>query len=396
MDDTTQQLPPVRNDPWGPPARTGQPSAQPPARRGLRVILATALAAGLVGGGTGAAVTYGLVDGSRPVSSLDTPAASSAASNAPAESVEQVAAKVLPSVVSVGVRGGTGRGTGSGVILSSDGVILTNNHVVEAAADGGTVTVTFHDGRTAEARIVGRDPTSDLAVIKAEGISGLQPATLGRSADLRVGQQVVAVGSPLGLSGTVTAGIVSALNRPVRAGGSELPGQDRSTVLDAIQTDAPINPGNSGGPLVNSNGEVVGINSAIATLGGALGGQAGSIGLGFAIPIDQARPIADQLADGGRVEHARLGVSVRDSEVSAAAGQGAELAAVVADGPAAKAGLRAGDVVTKLGDRRIDSADALVAAVRSHRPGASVEVTYLRDGRSATATVELTGDGGGS
>jgi len=293
-------------------------------------------------------------------------------------------------VVSIGVRGGGGQGTGTGVILSSDGLILTNNHVVEAAADGGAVSVTFNDGRTARARIVGRDPSSDLAVIKAENVSGLQPATLGSSAGLRVGQQVVAVGSPLGLSGTVTTGIVSALNRPVRAGGSELPGQDRSTVLDAIQTDAPINPGNSGGPLVNMRGEVVGINSAIATLGGTLGGQSGSIGLGFAIPIDQARPIADQLAKGGTAQHARLGVSVRDKTGDAGEGQGAELADVVAGGAAAKAGLRQGDVITKLGGRSIDSADALVAAVRSHRPGESVELTYLRGGQSATATVELT------
>jgi putative serine protease PepD len=167
-------------------------------------------------------------------------------------------------------------------------------------------------------------------------------------------------------------------------------------VIDAIQTDAPINPGNSGGPLVNMRGEVVGINSAIATLGGSLGGQSGSIGLGFAIPIDQARPIAEQLADGGQAQHARLGASVRDSVGDAGQAQGAELADVVADGPAAQAGLQQGDVITKLDGRTVDSADALVAAVRSHRPGDAVEVTYLRDGRSATVTVRLGSDGGSS
>jgi putative serine protease PepD len=402
MSDTTQQLPPIQNDPWRPPQPPSGPVPEategtgPRPRRGLRVIVATALAAGLIGGGTGAAVTYRLVDDGRPVTALDAPATGSSASNAPAGSVEQVAAKVLPSVVSISVRGSAGQGTGSGVVISSDGLILTNNHVVESAAGGGPLIVTFHDGRTAQARVVGRDPSSDLAVIKAQDVSGLQQATLGSSADLRVGQQVVAVGSPLGLSGTVTAGIVSALDRPVRAGGSQTPGEDRSTVIDAIQTDAPINPGNSGGPLVNMRGEVVGINSAIATLGGSLGGQSGSIGLGFAIPIDQARPIAEQLADGGQAQHARLGVSVRDSVGDAGQAQGAELADVVADGPAAQAGLRQGDVVTRLDGRTIDSADALVAAVRSHRPGDSVEVTYLRDGRSATVTVRLGNDGGGS
>jgi putative serine protease PepD len=222
MSDTTQQLPPIQNDPWRPPQppsgtgpeRTEDTGPQP--RRGLRVIVATALAAGLIGGGTGAAVTYGLVDDGRPVTALDAPATGSSASNAPAGSVEQVAAKVLPSVVSISVRGSAGPGTGSGVIISSDGLILTNNHVVESAAGGGALIVTFHDGRTAPARVVGRDTSSDLAVIKAQDVSGLQQATLGSSADLRVGQQVVAVGSPLGLSGTVTAGIVSALDRRVR------------------------------------------------------------------------------------------------------------------------------------------------------------------------------------
>jgi putative serine protease PepD len=414
MDNTTQQLPRANGDPWHasqpepptaplappaepptpPPGSVAEPVSSPRARRGLAVLLAAALAGGLVGGGAGAAATYRLVDDNRPVSALQTPAGTTTTSQAATGSVEQVAARVLPSVVSVNVRGGGGQGTGSGVILSSDGLILTNNHVVESAANGGNLSVTFHDGRTAQARVTGQDPTTDLAVIKAEGVNDLQPARLGRSSDLRVGQQVVAVGSPLGLSGTVTAGIVSALNRPVRAGGSELPGQDRSTVLDAIQTDAPINPGNSGGPLVNMNGEVVGINSAIATMGRSLGGQQGNIGVGFAIPIDQARPIAQQLADGGRAEHAQLGVSVRDSVSDAGAGQGAELAEVSPGGAAAQAGLRAGDVVTRFGERQIDSADALVAAVRSHRPGESVQVTYLRDGRSATATVQLTGDGG--
>ena len=275
-------------------------------------------------------------------------------------------------------------------MISSDGLILTNNHVVADAEQGATLKVTFNDGRTAAATLVGRDPITDLAVIRASGVSDLTPATLGDSSVLKPGQGVVAIGSPLGLQGTVTSGIVSALNRPVRTGDSNPAGESQSTVIDAIQTDAAINPGNSGGPLVNMRGEVVGINSAIASLGSS-GGQSGSIGLGFSIPIDQARSVADQLTKSGKAVHAQLGVSVSDIADGATQG-GAGIAMVTPGGGAAKAGIEVGDVVTKVGDREIDSADALIAAVRSHQPGDKVTLTYTRGGDSRTATVTLGSD----
>jgi putative serine protease PepD len=243
--------------------------------------------------------------------------------------------------------------------------------------------VTFANGATTSFKVVGTDPSSDIAVVQALGATGLTPITLGSSANLRVGQDVVAVGSPLGLEGTVTTGIVSALNRPVAAGGDA---QNQNTVLDAIQTDAAINPGNSGGALVNMNGELVGVNSAIATMGGESGQtQSGSIGLGFAIPVDQAKRIADELIQSGTASHASLGVQVgNDASVD-----GAKIVDVTAGGAAAAAGLPSGVVVTKVDDRVIGSADALVAAVRSRAPGDKVTLTYLDQG-GKPQTVDVT------
>ncbi|HTM85313.1 MAG TPA: trypsin-like peptidase domain-containing protein, partial [Mycobacterium sp.] len=280
---------------------------------------------------------------------------------------------------------------GSGIIYSHDGLILTNSHVVGAAAagerDGRAVPetiVTFADGRTAEFTVVGTDPASDIAVVRVHGQSNFTPITVGSSANLRVGQQVVAVGSPLGLQGTVTSGIVSSLNRPVSTAGDA---RNQNTVLDAIQTDAAINPGNSGGAVVNMNGELVGINSAIATLGGdAAEAQSGSIGLGFAIPIDQAKRIADELIATGKASHASLGVLVAaDSTL-----HGAKVIEVVDNGAAAQAGLPADVVVTRCDDRPIGSANALIAAVRSKAPGDSITLTYLTgSGDSKTLQVTL-------
>ncbi|HEX6935040.1 MAG TPA: trypsin-like peptidase domain-containing protein [Actinomycetes bacterium] len=395
MTEQTRTLPPYPPtsqdpfDPWRSATPPQPPTAEPlPAgptsapRRGVALLAVVALAAGLVGGGAGAALTVALDDDpattSSSVGSLRTPASTDGA--AAQGSVEQVAATVLPSVVSIEVSGGEG----TGVVLSADGLILTNNHVVAAAANGGELRVTFNDGSTASATIVGRDPVTDLAVIKAEGVSGLTAATLGRSADLDPGEQVVAIGSPLGLQGTVTSGIVSALDRPVRTGDATS-AETASTVIDAIQTDAAINPGNSGGPLVNMRGEVVGINSAIATLGA--GGQSGSIGLGFSIPIDQARAIATQLIDSGTATHAQLGVSVQDTA------DGAAVALISTGSTAEKAGLRVGDVITRVGDRTIEDADSLIAAIRSHRPGDEVTLTYQRDGAQDTVSVTLGSDG---
>jgi putative serine protease PepD len=365
-----------------PPAGFGGPPASPLSRRRrTRMAVAAAtltLVAATVGGGVGGLVGYQLGDQPRgtPGTALDaaTPAARQS-SNAPAGSAEEVAAKVLPTVVQIQVRGRTGSGDGSGVILSADGLILTNNHVVEGAVGGGQLTAVFADGTQAGATIVGRDPSSDLAVIRAEGVSGLTSAVLGRSDDLAVGQEVVAIGSPLGLSGTVTTGIVSALDRPVLTGGRS---SDQTTVLDAIQTDAAINPGNSGGPLVDTQGRVIGINSAIATITGAAG-QSGSIGLGFAIPIDQARRIADELIKNGKATQAVLGVRVNDTQSG-----GAQLVQVETGGPADQAGIKPGEIVTRIDDRRIADGDALVAAVRSHAPGDKVTLTV------GDRTVEVT------
>ncbi|MDX6274291.1 MAG: putative serine protease PepD [Frankiales bacterium] len=306
----------------------------------------------------------------------------------PTEQLARVAAAVQPSVVSITVTTQGGGDEGSGVIVRSDGMVLTNNHVVEAAADGGgTISVKLSNGSTAAATIVGRDPSVDLAVIKMTGVSGLTVATLGSSAGLHVGDTVLAIGSPLGLDGSVSAGIVSALHRTVSLRDSQNTnpfGQQQSTQTaslgDAIQTDAAINPGNSGGALVDSTGHIVGINSAIATAG-----TNGNIGVGFAIPIDEAKSVMGQLINGQTPTHAVLGVNVTDAQT----GDGALIQAVVAGSAAAKAGLQAGDVVTKIGDTAIDSSSALAAAVRAHQPGDKVLVHFLRGGTDRTLTITL-------
>jgi putative serine protease PepD len=258
------------------------------------------------------------------------------------------------------------------------------------------LSVTFSDGSNADARILGRDPATDLAVIQAEDVSGLTPAKLGSSGDLHVGDTVLAIGSPLGLDGSVSAGIVSALDRSITLS-NDLPespfgnGGERqatpSAVIDAIQTDAAINPGNSGGALINADGEVVGINTAIASLagGGGVGSQGGNIGVGFAIPIDSARSIAEQLVENGEVIHAFLGVRIADAEN----GGGAVIAQVDDGQPAADAGLERGDVITKVDDTEITSGSDLTSAIRSHQPGDEVTVTYTRDGDEKTAEVTL-------
>jgi putative serine protease PepD len=309
--------------------------------------------------------------------------------SAHAGSVAAVARALLPSVVSITVTAARQQDGGTGVILSADGQILTNNHVVEAAASSGTIAVTFSNGKTVTATIVGRDPTSDLAVIKAAETSGLHPATLGDDSNLAVGQQVVAVGSPLGLSNTVTSGIISALNRPVCtqncSGGGNVP-----TVLDAIQTDAAINPGNSGGPLVDMAGQVIGINSAIATLDQLSIGQSGNIGVGFAIPISEAKRVIAELEKSGHASHALIGIGVNDSVDSALhVPNGARIVSVTAGGPADAAGLAVGDILVKFGDRRVVDADSLIAATHAAAPSSTVTITYLRGGKQRTAQVTL-------
>ncbi|MGH3722253.1 MAG: S1C family serine protease [Pseudonocardiaceae bacterium] len=350
------------------------PSAVPGPRRGVtaRGAVVLSLVVGLVAGGVGGTVGYHFAStGSSVISALDLPVPKAVpAANLPFGSVEQVAQKVTPSVVQLRVHGAQMADEGSGIVLSSDGLILTNNHVVEPAANGGgEIAAVLQDGRTVPVQIVGRAPTFDLAVVRAQGVSGLTPAQLGSSGTVRVGQQVVAIGSPLGLSGTVTSGIISALDRPVRAGGE---GSGQETVLDAIQTDAAINPGNSGGPLTDMQGRVIAINSAIASLGSG-NGQVGSIGLGFAIPIDQARRIANDLVHRGQATQAILGVSVPGGGRPE---DGAAMVAGVTPGSgAAAAGIQTGEMITKVGDRVIDSGDALIAAIRSYPPGSQVTLT---------------------
>jgi putative serine protease PepD len=266
--------------------------------------------------------------------------------------------------------------------------------VIAAAASGSgtTMTVTFDNGKITPATILGRDASSDLAVIKASGVSGLTKAELGDSSTLAVGQSVVAIGAPLGLANTVTTGIVSALNRPVSPSSDTSSQSSSQSVLDAIQTDAAINPGNSGGPLVDMNGKVIGINSAIATASsGGLGssGSSGSIGLGFAIPINQAEWVAKELVTSGTATHSLLGVSVTDPSATATQA-GAVVNSVTSGGPAAKAGIQKGDVITKVDDQQIGGADSLVAAIRSYQPGSKVTITYQRNGQMASTQVTLT------
>jgi len=283
--------------------------------------------------------------------------------------IEGVADKVLPSVVSIQVTSGQSGAEGSGSIISSDGMILTNNHVV-AEADGrdSQMTVTTNDGKQYEAEVVATDPQTDIAVIQARDASDLTPITIGDPDSVAVGQSVVAVGSPLGLSSTVTTGIVSAKDRPVQAGGES---GGEASLIDAIQTDAAINPGNSGGALVNLNGELVGIPSVIATLGGT-GEESGSIGLGFAIPADQAMDTAKQLIDTGKATHPVIGAQVDTRETTTG---GAVIAEVTGGGPAEEAGLKSGDVVTKVDDRLVDNGVSLIAAIRSHNVGDEVILT---------------------
>ncbi|HEV7211959.1 MAG TPA: trypsin-like peptidase domain-containing protein [Blastococcus sp.] len=300
-------------------------------------------------------------------------------------SVADIAARVSPAVVSIEVRVGQAGATGSGVVIDgAKGYIVTNNHVVSGAAgvDGAEIRAVFSDGSGSAARIVGRDPSSDIAVLKVEK-PGLVTATLGSSKDVVVGDPVVAIGSPLGLAGTVTSGIVSALDRPVRLSGE---GSDTNAVIDAVQTDAPINPGNSGGALVDATGAVIGINSAIASLGGN-GTAGGSIGLGFAIPIDTARKIAQELITTGRAVHASLGVNTRS--VTDGRRDGALVLNVEPHSAAATAGIRDQDVVIAVGGKQVRSSEELVVAVDAHNPGDRVTVEVVRGGHSQKVQVTL-------
>ena len=376
----------------------------PPRRRGRGMFAASVLTGALVlGGGAGVAGAaawqeWGADEPSTAGNATATgsiPVTDTGDSPAPDGSVEQVAARVLPSVVKIDVagevQGQVASGSGSGIILSEDGEILTNEHVVELAANSGRLSVSFEDGTEAPAEVLGTDPLTDTAVIRAEGVDGFTPATIGRSGNLDIGQQVVAIGSPFGLDSTVTSGIVSALDRPVSVG-TDAEGQ--STTYPAIQTDAAINPGNSGGPLVDMDGNVVGINSSIRTSGESAG-QGGSIGLGFAIPMDEVMPIVEQMLAGETPTHARLGITVSDVEPQPGGlpPEGAQVQEVTPGSTAAEAGLEGGDVITRLDDTVITGADSLVATIRSYRPGDEVTLTYRSGDDEEQATLVLDSDG---
>lgn len=367
--------------------RTPQPStampAQPRSGRGGTLALAsvglalTALVAGSIGGAVGfTAARLSQPDAVTSVVSVPIGATSEPISPPAGGSIAAVAAALQPSVVQVNVAGNGAAGTGSGFIIREDGYILTNNHVT---ANGSDITVTFNDGRTSSARLVGANAGYDLAVIKVDE-ADLPAVTIGSSGALQVGDTAIALGSPLGLQGTVTSGIVSALNRPVTAGG-----QGELAFINAIQTDAAINPGNSGGPLVDGNGAVIGINSAIASLGVGQGGQPGSIGLGFAIPIDTASRIASEIIATGSSDTPIIGVSLDRSFTE----PGARVAGVTENGPAAAAGLREGDVITELNGVRVVNSTDLIVDVRSLAPGEQVTLTVERDGQISEVTIVL-------
>lgn len=384
--ETTQVIPPTGGGGHGRPPSGGDGR---PRRVGIAIVIA-ALVLGLIGGIGGAAAFRGVAGGDSSGSKISSLDDSAEVKELPPGAFEKVAKAVMPSVVQINVSGQSGKGSGSGIIISSDGQILTNNHVVSVAKDSGTINVAFNDGTFTSARVLGTDPVTDLAVIKAEDESDLKPAKFGNSSDLTVGQQVVAIGSPFGLESTVTTGIVSALNRPVSS--ADESGKN-STIFPAVQTDAAINPGNSGGPLVDLDGQVIAINSAIRSSTSQSSGEAGSIGLGFAIPVDLAKHVSEHLAEGKQVPHAQIGITV-GSEVKKdrLTTAGAEVREVSSGSAGDKAGLEVGDIITAVDGNPISSSDALVATIRSYQPGDTIKITLTRDDDQKTVDVKLGSD----
>ncbi len=395
--------------PAGPPPptspRDGAAHGQPANRRRWADVSAAALlAAVLASGGTYAATQLGSQDSP---SSSTTSSSSSLGRGTDQGPVRQAdannpnwtvtAAAVSPSVVSITVETASSGAQGSGVVIDDKGHVLTNNHVVAGAGNGANLTVTLNDGRTYTAKVAGTDPSTDLAVITLDSPpKDLKPIAIGNSADLKVGDPVMAIGNPLGLAGTVTTGIVSALNRPVTTSSSESQSPfDQSgsqpVVTNAIQTSAAINPGNSGGALVNASGQLVGINSSIATLGGSQGSQSGSIGIGFAIPVNEATMIGQQLIKDGSAQHSYLGVSLRDGRASDgnATRAGAQIVRVYPGTPAAAAGLKEGDVVIAVDGDQVDSTLSLIGSVRERAVGQHVTLTVVRGGKQVKVGTTL-------
>ncbi|MFI9047502.1 trypsin-like peptidase domain-containing protein [Streptomyces sp. NPDC053427] len=390
-------------DPWSAPQHGGPAMPPPPGSRRTRraPLVAGAVALALLAGGVGGVIgayieRYGGINDIQLTQAADDGGARNP------DSVAGIAQRALPGVVTLHVRGSAEQGTGTGFVLDREGHILTNNHVVEPAGTGGEISVTFSGGQTAKAKVVGQDGGYDLAVVQVEGVTGLRPLTLGNSDAVRVGDPVVAIGAPYDLANTVTSGIISAKQRPITAGGRKGDGSDVSYV-DALQTDAPINPGNSGGPLVDAKARVIGINSAIRAAdsgsGADAGGQGGSIGLGFAIPINQAKRVAEELINTGRATHPVIGVTLEmeyagdGARVSARSKDGK--AAVTPGGPGAKAGIRAGDVITKVDGAAVHSGEELIVKVRSHRPGDTLVLSLQRSGKERTVRLTLGSSSGG-
>jgi len=380
---------------WGAPAHAAEP--QPPRKRRAGGLVAAVAVAALVAGGVGGALGYWAADsndsdssGSTTISASDSPREFKRA----AGTVAGVAANALPSVVTIDAQSGDGEGgTGTGFVYDKEGHILTNNHVVASAADSGQLTATFSNGKKYDAEVVGRAQGYDVAVLKLKSApDGLTPLALGNSDKVAVGDSTIAIGAPFGLSNTVTTGIISAKDRPVASGDGS---SNTNSYMSALQTDASINPGNSGGPLLDAGGAVIGINSAIQSTSGSGAGQsqAGSIGLGFAIPINQAKNVAEQLIKTGQPVYPVIGATVTMEEKTGGAVISDEGAggtpAVTPDGPAAEAGLKAGDVITKFNDTVVDSGPTLIGEIWTHKPGDKVTLTYERDGKTATAELTL-------
>jgi S1-C subfamily serine protease len=367
--------------------RPADPGTQPRRWQLFGAAASLALVSAAVGGIAGGFVAAGNA-GSQADPGYSVSLGPPAPPSRPAGSVAGVAARDLPGVVMIKVNGG--QGTGSGFVIQG-GYIVTDNHVVtlDGLAGNASIRVYFSDGRSAAAQVVGRDPYSDIAVIKATGVTGLPALSLGNSGTVAVGDPVLAIGSPLGLVDTVTSGIVSAVNRPVQPASAD--GAAPQDFFDAIQTDAPINPGNSGGPLVNARGQVIGVDAAIDTLGSdpITGTQGGSIGLGFAIPVNQARRIIVELIRTGHATHSVLGADLNENFAGAGAQVATSGRGVVPGGPAARAGLHPGDVITKLGSQPIMSADSLLDAIRSLPPGSTVGITFSRHGQRMVARITL-------
>ncbi|MFE2692330.1 S1C family serine protease [Streptomyces mirabilis] len=379
---------------WG--SSYEQPAPKP--KNGRGGLVAAILVAALVAGGVGGGIGYSLAknnDNSTDSTTVSAPSGSGDVKRA-SGTVANVAARALPSTVTIEAESSSGSGgTGTGFVFDTQGHILTNNHVVAEAVDGGKLTATFPNGKKYDAEVVGHAQGYDVAVIKLKNApSDLKPLTLGDSDAVAVGDSTIAIGAPFGLSNTVTTGIISAKNRPVAS--SDGSASSKASYMSALQTDASINPGNSGGPLLDAQGAVIGINSAIqSSSSGGLGGtsQSGSIGLGFAIPVNQAKHVAQQLIKTGKPVYPVIGASVSLEDGTGGAKiteQGASgSAAVTSGGPADKAGLKPGDVITKLDDQVIDSGPTLIGEIWTHQPGDVIKLTYTRDGKTHTAEVTL-------